>query len=280
MEPELLEKLHNVELEILKVFIDVCGKLNLEYFAVYGTALGAVRHQGFIPWDDDIDVAMMRKDFTRFVKEAQALLPAGYTLQFRDTDPDYSILHAKLKKDNSTFLEPGWENKKNSHHGIFIDIFPWDYFPTNGLKGLIFKAKKKYYQNIVSINPNVNYWKAKGLKNKAYAILKPFVKIIYRNQSDIARHFDNVLENLPPQPMVGSHEHRKASFPIEHFSNTKLLPFENIQIKVPIGAHEYLTSWYGDYMKLPPLKKRIPIHFGGIIDTERPYSYYLNQAGQ
>lgn len=280
MEPELLEKLHNVELEILKVFIDVCDKLNLEYFAVYGTALGAVRHQGFIPWDDDIDVAMMRKDFTRFVKEAPALLPAGYTLQFRDTDPDYYVLHAKLKKDNSTFLEPGWENKKNSHHGIFIDIFPWDYFPTNGLKGLIFKVKKKYYQNIVNINPNVNYWKAKGLKNKAYAILKPFVKIIYRNQSDIARHFDNVLENLPPQPMVGSHGSKTVCYPKECFNGTTLLPFENIQIKVPTGIHEYLTTCYGDYMQLPPLEQRKPIHFGGIIDIERPFTDYFKNEKQ
>ncbi len=275
MDKKTLQILHKKELEILKGFIEICNKLNLKYFAVYGTALGAVRHNGFIPWDDDIDVAMLREDFDRFTKEAPALLPSHLFLQYRDTEPDYNILHAKLRDSNTTFLEPGWEEQKG-HQGIFIDIFTWDYIPTKGIKAFIFKLKKKYYQNIIATKPKANYWKCPGIKNKIRAILQPFINWRYPNRQLAARKLDNILKNTPPQRLIGNHE-SSYRYSIEWVKSVKQIPFEDIMINVPVGVHEHLMVRYGDYMQLPPKEEQEPRHFGGVIDTERPYTYYTKK---
>ena len=275
MDKGTLKNLHNKELEILKTFIEICNKLNLKYFAVYGTALGAVRHKGFIPWDDDIDVAMLREDFERFLKEAPALLPPHLFLQYRDTDPDYNILHAKLRDSNTTFLEPGWEKQKGNQ-GVFIDIFSWDYIPTKGISAFIFKLKKKYYQNIIATDPKANYWKSPGIKNKIRAILQPFINWLYPSRQRAARKFDNILKNLPPHTLVGNHE-STYTYSLEWVKDVKPMSFENLIVNVPAGVHEHLTTCYGDYMQLPPEEEQVPLHFGGVIDTERPYTYYTEK---
>ena len=273
MDTETLHKLHQKEVEILKKLIKVCDKLEIKYFAVYGTALGAMRHKGFIPWDDDIDIGMLRKDFEKFIKEAPKLLPPNLFIQCRYTDNNYNINHAKLKDSNTTFLEPGWETRKGNQ-GVFVDIFPWDYFPTKGLKAKIFKLKKKFYQNIISLNQTNGYWKKTGLKNKIKALLVPFVNVLYPDRHKVAEKLDKIIQELPILPQMGSHGSATASYPSEWFNNVKCVPFEDIMINVPHKAHEYLTVCYGDYMKLPPKEQQVPRHFGGIIDTERPYTYY------
>lgn len=275
MDKETLQILHKKELEILKHFIEICKKLNLKYFAVYGTALGAVRHKGFIPWDDDIDVAMLREDFEIFLKEAPALLPSHLFLQYRDTDPDYNILHAKLRDSNTTFLEPGWEKQKGNQ-GIFIDIFTLDYIPTKGFKALLFKLKKKYYQNIIAIEADTNYWKFPGLKNKIRAVLQFFINWKYPNRQLAARKIDNMLKTVPPQKLIGNHE-SSYQYSIEWVKSVKQVPFEDVMINIPAGVHEHLTTCYGDYMQLPPEEEQVPRHFGGVIDTERPYTYYTEK---
>lgn len=276
MNSQQLDKLHKKELDILKVFIEVCEKLNIKYFAICGTALGAVRHKGFIPWDDDIDVAMTRKDFTKLCQNAQKLLPEHYFLQCRESDPYYNINHAKLRDSNTTFLEPGWENRQG-HQGIFIDIFPWDYFPTKGFNAIIFKIRKKYYQNIIATENHTNYWKKNGLKNKIRAILQPFINWLYPNRHKVAEKLDKLICELKPMPNVGSHGSSSTYFNADGYKQITKLPFEDIMINVPIGIHEHLTICYGDYMKLPPKEQQTPLHFGGIIDTERPYTYYTEK---
>lgn len=276
MTTNTLQKLHLKEVEILQLLIEVCDKLKIKYFAVYGTALGAVRHNGFIPWDDDIDVAMIRKDFDRFISEAPKLLPKQYFLQYGTTDSAYSILHAKLRDSNTTFLEPGWESNAGNQ-GIFIDIFPWDYYPTKGWQALIFKLKRKYYQNIIATDSTINYWKKKGFKNKLRAILRPIIHHLYPNKSQAIKNYDKFCQKLKPQPHVGSLESKTNYYSVEWIKEVKELTFENIKINVPIGVHEHLTVCYGDYMKLPPKEQQVPLHFEGIVDTERPYTYYTEK---
>ena len=123
---ELMQKAHCKILEILTIFDDLCKKLNLKYTLSSGTLLGAVRHKGFIPWDDDVDVAMPREDYEIFVKNANSMLPDGFFLQHYTTDKHYMHIFAKLKNSNTTWIESGIGPKKNMNHGIYIDIFPID----------------------------------------------------------------------------------------------------------------------------------------------------------
>ena len=121
-----LEKLHKVEIEILDEFVRICNKYNLEYYLIGGTMLGAVRHQGFIPWDDDIDVGIMRKDYDLFIKYAREELGDKYYLDCYETNKEYYLPFAKIRKNNTIFNEQVSAHL-NNHKGIYIDIIPVSY---------------------------------------------------------------------------------------------------------------------------------------------------------
>ena len=122
---EQLNELKKSELEIFKSFLTVCEKLNVKYYLVEGTLLGAVRHKGFIPWDDDIDVGMLREDYELFIEKATEFLPENLFLQTYITDTEYSHGFAKIRNSQTTFIESNVRDCK-INHGIYIDIFPLD----------------------------------------------------------------------------------------------------------------------------------------------------------
>ena len=131
-----LKRIKELELEILKAVADVCKKSGVEYFAVGGTALGAVRHHGFIPWDDDIDIGMTRDNYRKFLREAPGLLPRGYHLQSPYHDRSCPYPYTKIRMDHTVFMEYCNRNVK-MHQGVYIDIFPFDSMPDD---------RKKYIQ--------------------------------------------------------------------------------------------------------------------------------------
>ncbi len=130
---EVLKQVKQKEIGLLRNFIDICNSLHLRHYIAYGTLLGAVRHKGFIPWDDDIDVIMPRSDYEVFLDNAQTMLQDGYFLQTNETDKEYVNPYAKLRDSNTAFLEIPYLNS-NINQGIFLDIFPLDYLPDNRLK--------------------------------------------------------------------------------------------------------------------------------------------------
>ena len=140
IDQETLNRMHLLHLDILKEFIRICNKYELRYFLLGGSCLGTVRHQGFIPWDDDIDVGMPRPDYERFMEIAQNELPEYYFLQNSKTDPDYPLCFAKIRDSRTTFIERSVSHL-NINHGIYFDIFPLD-----GLSnGSLFELRYKFY---------------------------------------------------------------------------------------------------------------------------------------
>lgn len=125
-----MTELQKKEFELLKYFIDICGKLNLRYYLVCGSALGAAKYKGFIPWDDDIDVAMPRDDYEVFLEKGSAFLPSYLFIQNYRTDPEFPMMMTKLRNSNTTFIEEMLKNIK-MNHGVYIDIFPLDGYPKN-----------------------------------------------------------------------------------------------------------------------------------------------------
>ena len=123
--PEELQKLQQIQIESLRVFIDVCNKLGVEYFLYGGTLLGAIRHKGFIPWDDDIDVALPRKDYMRFQREAGDVLPPDYVLQSPYTDKASPFPHLKLRRRGTKYIEYSTHDLP-IEQGIYVDIYPLD----------------------------------------------------------------------------------------------------------------------------------------------------------
>ena len=122
---EILNRIKDVEKQILCKYIEICEKYHLRYFVAFGTLLGTARHKGFIPWDDDIDVGMPREDYERFLQIAQKECGEEYFLQTVDTDPEYHLYFAKLRMNRTRFVENSLQ-KAGSVTGFYIDIFPYD----------------------------------------------------------------------------------------------------------------------------------------------------------
>lgn len=271
---EQMLKLRNVELNILRNFIEVCGKLDISYFVIQGTLLGAVRHHGFIPWDDDIDVGMLREDYTRFLQYGQSLLLKQYFLQTHYSDPMYPHGFAKIRDCSTAFVETSCKNIK-MNHGIYIDIFPFDYYPDNTVAQTVFELKKLILRYRIRDSMFIPSDKQKNMKNLVRYILKRGSKLLYPSlsaaldaQDDLyqrTKHGKNRINN-------GSPWGKKECIPNEWLNGITTLDFEGIPVNAPCFYKEYLTHVYGDYMTLPPLEKRIPHHYICALDFEHSYT--------
>lgn len=146
---QTIEKLKDIELDILKCFISICEKNNLRYFLIGGTLLGSVRHKGFIPWDDDIDVGMPRKDYELFIERARHHLPDYYFVQTFSTDPSYPNNFMKIRDSRTTFLETAVKHLR-MNHGVFIDVFLLDEYPSNKMVQHWLNFENRILSNIIS----------------------------------------------------------------------------------------------------------------------------------
>ena len=161
LSPDEKKALQLRELEILDFFADVCKRNGLRYFIIAGTLLGAVRHGGFIPWDDDIDVAMPRRDFNKFAKICKKELPDGYFFQSSKTEKEYPFFFAKLRRDGDTVNESILESH-DIHKGCYIDVFPLDKCPRSARgRKMLFKLLRRHCQRLTLRIHNRNAGRAK-----------------------------------------------------------------------------------------------------------------------
>ena len=267
----ILKDLQRTELDLLTQFIEVCNKLNLNYFLCGGTLIGAVRHKGFIPWDDDIDVCMLRKDYDIFINEAQKYLDDKYFLQTYETDEDYLQCFAKIRNSETTFLEKSVKNFK-MNHGVFIDIFPIDnYYLFNKLKVSMLKYAlySKYFEN--------------NKKNVLKKFLLFISKKLYgrKNKKELCREIEKVYskaKNRKSKMVVnfcGFYCIKKEKHYKKDYQKCITTSFENIKANIPFGYDRILRKTYGNYMKLPPEEKRVSHHFSEIIDVNKSYNEYV-----
>lgn len=273
---EEMKKVKRVEIEILQEFVKACDQLNLRWYAGCGTVLGAIRHQGFIPWDDDIDVLMPRKDYEIFCEQAQALLPEEYFVQTLETEKEYYQPFAKLRRSNTTF----WE-KESEHdcinHGIYIDIFPLDGYPTGWCAEKIFMMRRIVYNNFIYQGGNLD--ELHGYRKVIAVVYRIFKGKLSAKEASVKK--EKMVKKIPFDEgklvscLIGDIPKRQA-IPADVYGNGRYVPFEDITIKVPAKYEYYLQKLYGDYMQLPPEEKRIPIHECIIVDTEKSYLEYQN----
>lgn len=267
---ETTKSLQNIELDILKEFIRVCEILELNYFLIGGSLIGAVRHKGFIPWDDDIDVCMLRDEYEIFLREGQKYLDKKLFIQTYKTDENYSNCFAKIRNSETTFMEDSVKDVQ-MNHGIFIDIFPIDnLYSINKIKAKMIHYA--LYQNY--------FLNSENLFKKCFAYLS---KIFYRNKTklELCKKLEKIhtLANDKNKDKVvnycGSWGVKKESHYKDDFSDYQLVDFENIKVKIPIGYDRILKDTYGDYMKLPPEEKRVSHHYTEVIDVNKSYINYF-----
>ena len=266
-----MNDLQKKELEILTVFIDICEKLDLTYYLVCGSALGAIKYQGFIPWDDDVDVAMPRDDYEKFLTESPHLLPEHLFLQNYRTDPAFPKVFSKIRDSRTTYIETDYR-KLNMHHGVFIDVFALDGYPTELDDMVIFEKKMKNYLRLTSCSL-LSSGSIKSRVLRALLRLLGFHKrtakylAAYENMicaykySDVYCNYGNfrgVVEKTPKK-LYGEG--------VEAF-------FEGVRVRVPSEYDTYLRKKYGDYTLDPPIEEQVGHHYYAIMDLSTPYKKY------
>ena len=256
---ELMVKLQKVQLEIATVVKDICEKNGIRYFLAYGTLIGAVRHDGFIPWDDDIDIMMPYPDLLKFEQACKTDLPQGYFYQSPQTDPEYRLSIMRVCKDNTLLIEKDKMNK-NIHHGIFVDIYPlYGAAPKNKRKLQVFRAMKRALYLLDE--PVQNHGtlmrlgssfllKTKTQKGKARAEKKLFEKISKYDYdtSDTVACLDSAVSVM------------RTEYKREWFGNGVMHKFGETEFMIPENADAVLRAYFGDYMQLPPEEERKPHH--------------------
>lgn len=247
-----LRKLQMELYDILLEFDRVCRELNLSYYLAYGTLLGAIRHQGFIPWDDDIDVWMPRKDYKTFCCHCQkALDDENFFFQDAKSDPHYYWTYAKLRKKNTVFIRVGQGHMKH-RSGLCIDIIPIDNVPKN--KKLAHISKK------VCGKCKGLLWAHAGRK----AADTRGKRIRYHLQAMLPKsllhgifHFFACLEKDDKNTEVAIYCLKYRTFKRADFEEKIYRPFEDHELPVPAGYDNILTQLYKQYMEYPAEDKRL-----------------------
>lgn len=269
-----MNNLQQKEFEILKCFVEICEKLNLKYYLVCGTALGAIKYKGFIPWDDDVDVALPREDYEIFCKRAKELLPKEYFLQTYKTDEAYPCIFAKIRNSNTAYFE-----KTIAHlpinHGVYIDVFPLDGYPEDARLQKKLEEKKQLYKLLIS-----SVYKSDcSLKVK---VLRKIFRLfgVHKRTAKILAKFDKLISAYPVKKSKiwcnhGNWQGKLEYAPMEQYGEGVVMTFEGLDVRVPEKYDEYLTQKYGDWRQDLPEDEKVGHHFYSIMDLDKSYIEFV-----
>lgn len=270
-----MNELQQKEFRLFACFHKVCEELGLTYFLVCGSALGAVKYKGFIPWDDDMDVGMMREDYDRFMREAPALLPEGIFLQNFRSDPAYPLIFAKLRDSGTTYVETGIAHLP-VNHGVYIDVFPLDGYPASPVGRRIFELRKRIFRlKLLSAlesdySPQarlaVTVMRLLGFHRRTGRILAKYERMI----SAYSTETSSIICNH------GNWQGKLEYAPREQYGKGTTADFEGIQARVPEQYDAYLTRKYGDWRAELPPEQQVGHHYYTVMDLDTPYTRVMN----
>jgi lipopolysaccharide cholinephosphotransferase len=260
-------------LKIMKTFHEVCVKHNLKYYMLGGTCLGAIRHKGFIPWDDDMDVGMPRKDYDIFCKKWAEMLPNPLEVRYYRTEKKSPFHFIKLINRDTTLIE---HNFRNYVEGIYIDVFPLDALDE-------YKSFDYLRTQIIWVLGTTLIYHCMTTKKKRLS------QILFKNIARCIplRWLHNVEEFLMTMNKKDSPKllcnflgawRKKELVPADFFGNPVLYQFEDAAFYGPENADEYLKSLYGNYMQPPPEKEREAGHDYFYVNLNQPYRNYLKKV--
>lgn len=249
--------------------------MHLRYYLICGSALGAVKYGGFIPWDDDVDVGMPRADYDIFCRLAPDKLPDDIFLQTYQSERCFPSIYAKMRNSNTTCIEET-ASKLPINHGVFIDIFPLDGYPQKHLEQYCLEFKKHLYIRLLgTVYSRNSWWKEKIMKCIRELVTKSYA-------GKLADAYTKMISSYPydGSEIIANHGNWQGKLdysPKTVFGNGVDAEFENITVKIPEQYEAYLTKKYGDFWKDPPAERQMSHHVFTQIDVTHSYLEYTGE---
>lgn len=274
---EVLNEYQEAEFQILKIFVDLCEKLGLRYYMACGSVLGAVKYGGFIPWDDDIDVCLLRPEYDIFVREAPKYLPDHLFLQNYESDPNFPSIISKLRDSRTTWIEKGVAHL-DINHGIYLDIFPIDGYPMTPKAQKSFEKRKMHHERVRAISYHLKFRPLAVRTN--LVLLANKVLGMYSSSYNNMKEYETLLrECLPEQSDVwcnhGNWQGKLEYANRAQYGEGTTATFEGLEVRIPQDYDAYLTQKYGNWRADLPDDKKNSGHFLLHMDTKRPYTEYI-----
>lgn len=278
MSNEKLSPMQSRELEIMKIVLEVFTKEHIHYYMVGGTMLGAIRHKGFIPWDDDIDIGILRPDYERFISVCSRYFPEHIKLRtyWDETDHHYYFLRVV----DTRYYVKRLGSLKERLEEVWVDIFPLDGFPSGRFETMLHKFRlltTRFFYH-VSCFDKVNIMRS-GRPPLVHAIVKVMTKLrvnVWLDRNKILNRLDRLLKKYPVESsdyifdfMGAVEDPFRSIYRKTWFGNGTLYPFEDIQLIGPSDYDSYLKREFGNYMSLPPTDQRnihADVYLGEIED--------------
>ena len=287
-----------VILSIFKSIKAICEKNNLRYFAIGGTCIGAVRHNGFIPWDEDLDIAMPYEDYCKFIDISRRELPDKYKLYSPEENRHWCRNYIKIHDISTTYAEKESQMFDDRYTGVFVDVMPIYGLPKGRISQFFYqklntvylnmnKIQRVYYLNddrssftlsqkviygVLSILPLIHYPNNKDYMLYNALIRKLFERVPFDNSDKVLFGWRNELGIIFRRAF-----HYQTMLPYSVFSSYTTVLFEDTDIRIPVGFDSYLTKEFGDYMSIPPKSKQIR-HDPVIMDLKKSYAHYIGKT--
>ena len=264
----ILKQIQSTELEILIYFDKFCKENNLKYSLSGGTLLGAVRHKGFIPWDDDVDCMMMRDDYDRLVSLWNEKADTDkFILQLKDNSPAFSQSFAKIRKNHTSFLQKG-EPAGEYHNGLFIDIMPADRLPKGKIREFLYYIDVMFYQLFTrEFAPPQSGFVMKTITSAIISLTNKKSRASLRKKllKKLTKYNENKnLQIISFETIDSMHRHYSADL----MNETIDIEYEGVMLKASSKWKEILEIGYGDYMQYPPEEEQVWKHHPIVIDFE------------
>lgn len=268
-----MKRVFAVLMDLYLTFAEICDKHNLRYYAMFGFLLGTIRHKGFIPWDDDLDVAMPREDYNKFMEIAPKELEFPYFLRSPYTDPSCYYSYIVILNETTSFI-PKIFLKNPFKKGIPLDIFPLDFCNLDTYDD----DRAQIYEHIMRCST----WMKRGCKGLNEKQIDNFKR--YHTDDPlgdweaiqrIASNPEYIGSDIMATSVLTGFSKEKLIFPSDAFQGSILMPFEKINVRVPSGYINLLEKSYGNWAVFPPKEERGKRNESIIFDPDRSYLDYL-----